>query len=97
VPERFKEFKADETIGINFGGETAPPPKVEKPTEAGKPKDNFERERDMGQQAFKDAEWDKAVYHLSIAAALRPEATEVKEQLRRARRMRKEKESGGAS
>jgi len=54
--------------------------------------DNFDKEREQGFAAFKQANWDDAVIHLSIAAALRPEAADVKEQLRRARRMRKERE-----
>lgn len=40
-----------------------------------------------------EADWEKAVFHFARAAALRPDASEIKEQLRRARRMRKEQKS----
>lgn len=59
-------------------------------TSGGGHPDPFEKEQQFGMLAFKEARWDQAVHHLSIAAALRPEALDVKEHLRRARRMRKE-------
>ncbi|MCH8333715.1 hypothetical protein IIC65_07260 [Candidatus Sumerlaeota bacterium] len=52
--------------------------------------DSFEEESKLGMDAFKSAQWDAAVEHLSIAAALRPEAWDIKEHLRRARRMRRQ-------
>lgn len=51
--------------------------------------DAFEHQKSLGLQAIRDAQWDAAVKHLALAASLRPEAMDVKEQLRRARRMRK--------
>jgi hypothetical protein len=52
--------------------------------------DLFEREFRQGQLDFEEGNWGGAVHHLSIAAALRPDAQEVKEHLREARRRRKE-------
>jgi hypothetical protein len=54
------------------------------------PDDPFEREHVRGSRAFDLEDWDKAVHHLSIAVALRPDANEVRDQLRRARKLRKE-------
>lgn len=51
--------------------------------------DPFDKEKDLGLRAFEREEWDRAVHHLSIAAALRPDAQEVKERLRKARRERR--------
>ncbi len=93
--ENVQVFRADETIQVSFGEVAGATP----PTEAKKPespepaaKDNFDRERDLGMKAVNESNWEQAILHLSIAAALRPDASEVKEQLRRARRMRKEQE-----
>lgn len=66
-----------------FGDETKPPDMSGE--------ESFEAEKQKGMTAFREARWDEAVQHLSIAASLRPDAGDVKEQLRRARRMRKEK------
>lgn len=55
--------------------------------------DPFEKARNLGAEAFDSEEWDLAIHHLSIAAALRPEAHEVKDLLRKARRKRKESRS----
>ncbi len=97
APTKLQEFKADESIVVNFGESgvfpKAPAAPSSEPVPASGGKNNFEAERELGMAAFKDAKWDDAVYHLSIAAALRPDASDVKEQLRRARRMRKEKEA----
>ncbi|MNC99316.1 hypothetical protein D3C83_175690 [compost metagenome] len=56
--------------------------------------DPFDRERLRGQEALQVEDWGKAVYHLSIAATLRPEAQDVREDLRRARKMKKEQQTG---
>ena len=53
----------------------------------------FDKERQLGIEAFRRADWDQAIHHLSIAAALKPDASDVKDHLRRARRMRKERSS----
>jgi hypothetical protein len=58
------------------------------------PDDPFEREQVRGSRAYDLENWDKAVHHLSIAVALRPDANEVRDQLRRARKMRKEQRGG---
>lgn len=50
--------------------------------------DLFSRELNRGGHARKIGEWDLAVHHFSIAAALRPDASEVKDLLREARRNR---------
>lgn len=54
------------------------------------PSDPFEREQQRGRQAAVQGDWDKAVHHLSIAVALRPDAGDIREELRHARKMRKE-------
>lgn len=54
----------------------------------------FDREKLRGQEALQLEDWSKAVYHLSIAATLRPEAQDVREDLRRARKMKKEQQTG---
>lgn len=54
------------------------------------PNDPFEREQQRGRQAAGQGDWDKAVHHLSIAVALRPDAGDIREELRHARKMRKE-------
>lgn len=58
------------------------------------PDEPFERERQRGKDALQQEDWGKAVYHLSIAATLRPEAQDVREDLRRARKMKKEQQTG---
>lgn len=58
------------------------------------PDDPFDRERQRGHQALEAEDWNKAVYHLSIAASLKPEANDVREELRRARKMKKEQQTG---
>lgn len=55
--------------------------------------DPFDREYERGQNAIRQEDWDKAVHHLSIAVALRPEAADVRDELRHARKMRKEQRS----
>lgn len=60
------------------------------------PEDVFEREYRQGVSDAEALNWVGAIHHLSIAAALRPSAMEVKEKLREARRMRaKELEGRG--
>lgn len=60
------------------------------------PEDVFEREYRQGLIDAEAHNWVGAIHHLSIAAALRPSAMEVKEKLREARRMRaKELEGRG--
>ncbi|MEN6625545.1 MAG: hypothetical protein ABFD69_04870 [Candidatus Sumerlaeia bacterium] len=54
--------------------------------------DLFSREYHKGMSDFVISNWAGAVHHLSIAAALRPSAVEVKEKLREARKRRKETE-----
>ncbi|HOR26552.1 MAG TPA: hypothetical protein PLG73_00865, partial [Candidatus Sumerlaeota bacterium] len=54
----------------------------------------FQQECRKGLEEFRQARWSEAVHHLSIAAALRPEAQEVKEKLRIARRNKKQQEQG---
>lgn len=54
--------------------------------------DLFSREYHKGVSDFVISNWAGAVHHLSIAAALRPSAVEVKEKLREARKRRKETE-----
>lgn len=58
------------------------------------PDDPFEREHQRGRQAVDAGDWTKAVYHLSIAASLKPESTDVREELREARKMKKEQQTG---
>lgn len=51
--------------------------------------DLYMREFNKGKDAFEAGSWDNAVHHLSVAAALRPDASEVKDKLREARAQRK--------
>ena len=71
-----------------------PPPPIESSAAADPmappSEDLFDREARMGDVDFANANWAGAVHHFSIAAALRPEAQEIKERLREARRMRKD-------
>ncbi len=53
--------------------------------------DPFERARAQGMKAFEEERWDRALHHLSVASALRPEANDVKMKLRETRRRRKER------
>lgn len=92
--EGVQVFHKDETVRVDVedkdAEETIDPRMAETSTgSAPAHEEPFEREQRIGMDAFKQARWDQAVHHLSIAAALRPEASEVKENLRRARRMRK--------
>lgn len=66
----------------------APSPELEVKPSAGD--DLFSREFQKGMNDFSAENWAGAVYHLSIAAALKPASADVKEKLREARRRRKE-------
>jgi len=102
--EGVQVFRANETVRVQLGEEETEAAEVARPggasgevdtrTGPGEPDvqselEVFERERRLGLAAFGEARWDEAVRHLSLAAALRPEALEIKDHLRRARRMRK--------
>jgi hypothetical protein len=97
-------FHQDETVQVNLRSaaeswivpqKSEPAPKkAAEDTQTGieldsQLQDPFERARQLGLEFFQEARWDQAVHHLSVAAALRPEAADVKEKLRQARRMRK--------
>ncbi len=71
--------------------EPAAPPVTAARSEA---EELFQQECRKGLEEFRQARWSEAVHHLSIAAALRPEAQEVKEKLRIARRNKKQQEQG---
>jgi hypothetical protein len=58
--------------------------------------DVFEREYRQGLKDMEDRNWVGAIHHLSISAALRPGAFEVKDKLREARRMRAKELEGRA-
>lgn len=60
----------------------------ERPPDSGRTGALFDREYGQGCEAFDHQDWDRAIHHLSIAAALRPDAAEVKAHLREARRHR---------
>lgn len=78
----------------NPEAETVVPEGRESSSSGQLPDDPFERERQRGQQAVEVEDWNKAVYHLSIAASLKPEANDVRDELRRARKMKKEQQTG---
>lgn len=97
-------FRADETVRVNLNesepeaessvtkADATAQPAAETQTAADADshlQDPFERARQLGLDFFAEARWDQAVHHLSVAAALRPEAADVKDKLRQARRMRK--------
>lgn len=77
----------------NPDAETVIPPKAEGSSPGDLPDDPFDRERQRGHQAVEAGDWTKAVYHLSIAASLNPDADDVREELRHARKMKKEQQS----
>ena len=83
------ELGLPEEPAAEEGSET-PVDEAESPSGEALHGDSFEEESKLGMDAFKSAQWDAAVEHLSIAAALRPEAWDIKEHLRRARRMRRQ-------
>lgn len=83
-------FPEPETLESNRDqAETAQAQTKPSPTKPKVSFDPFEKESDLGFEAYDKEQWDKAVHHLSIAAALRPDAVKVREQLRTARRRRK--------
>lgn len=107
-PEEFQAFHSGETVTVNISEEakveetqiSAEPPlaaKEAKKVDALDSSDDvFEREYKQGIKDTEAFNWVGAIHHLSIAAALRPGAMEVKERLREARRMRaKELEGRG--
>lgn len=110
--EEFQAFRQGETVTINLQTEPealpedsertriSMEPTVEKETPQVNVSDGsddvFEREYKQGQKDMTERNWVGAIHHLSIAAALRPGAPEVKDRLREARRMRaKELEGRG--
>lgn len=71
-------------------------PEVKKAAPADPTADVFEREYNQGVKDAETRNWVGAIHHLSIAAALRPGALDVKDRLREARRLRaKELEGRG--
>jgi hypothetical protein len=76
---------------------TTPPVEADAPESADAPGeertnegDLFDREWRIGIESYEQSNWAAAVHHLSVAAALRPDAMAVKEKLREARRQRRQ-------
>ncbi len=86
-PPPLAHFHRDETVDLAPAAPEAAPA-ASAPAGAGDD-DLYSREFGQGMNDYESENWAGAVHHLSIAAALKPDAAEVREPLREARRMRR--------
>lgn len=95
VNMRADDYSGDDTVGADGGPERADTSRAtteaSKEIDADPASDPFERARAQGLKAFEEERWDRALHHLSVASALRPEANDVKMKLRETRRRRKDR------
>lgn len=95
VQMRADDYSGEDTVGADPESEREDTSRAQtepsKEIDADPSGDPFERARAQGMKAFEEERWDRALHHLSVASALRPEANDVKMKLRETRRRRKDR------